>query len=133
MRKLLVLVVDDVQDNREMYIEYLRYAGFRCVGADDGETAIKLARDAQPAIIVMDLSLPGTDGWEATRILKSDPATQAIPIIAISGHCEPGCRERAMALGCDLFIAKPALPSELTDEVVRLLDEVNAGRARGPR
>jgi two-component system, cell cycle response regulator DivK len=133
MRKLLVLVVDDVRDNREMYIEYLRYVGFRCVGAEDGESAIRMARELQPAMILMDLSLPGVDGWEATRILKTDPETKAIPIVAVSGHAEPDCRTRALALGCDLFIAKPALPSDLTEEVLRLLDDLSARGARGRR
>jgi hypothetical protein len=73
-----VLVVDDIADHREMYIEYLRFAGFRVAGAADGASAIDAARTLRPSVILMDLSLPGIDGWEATRILKSDPQTRDI-------------------------------------------------------
>ena len=129
MRKLLVLVVDDVRDNREMYMEYLRFSGFRTAGADNGETAVEMARELQPAVIVMDLSLPKMDGWEATRILKSDPKTASIHIIAVTGHAEPSCRKRAIALGCDLFVAKPALPADVAQHIIALLDRDIAQRS----
>lgn len=117
-----MLVVDDTPDNREMYIEYLRFSGFRVVGAEDGESAVEVARKYQPTVILMDLSLPGIDGLEATRILKADPNTRHIHIIAVTGHAEPASRERAMSAGCDLFLAKPALPNEIAEQIVRLLD-----------
>ncbi len=122
MKRPLVLVVDDVRDNREMYMEYLSFAGFRTIGAADSENAIELARKQHPAVILMDLALPGIGGWEATRILKSDPATRTILVIAVSGHAEEPFRQRAHEVGCDFFVAKPVLPSELAAHVIRLLD-----------
>jgi CheY-like chemotaxis protein len=124
LKRPLVLVVDDMPDNREMYMEYLESVGFRVVGARDGATAVRLARDLGPSIVLMDLSLPGMDGWEATRILKSDPTTMAIPVIAVSGHAEPAYRTRAFLVGCDRFVAKPSLPSEIAEIMVGILDEV---------
>jgi CheY-like chemotaxis protein len=117
----LVLVVDDSPDNREIYMEYLCYAGFRVAGADSGITAVELARKRRPSVILMDLSLPGLDGWEATRILKSDPRTQGIPIIAVTGHAEPVYHAAAMLAGCDVFLAKPCLPEEIARSIRNLL------------
>jgi CheY-like chemotaxis protein len=119
----MILVVDDIADNRDMYIEYLRHVGFRAVGAVDGETAIRTARRIRPAAILMDMALPGIDGWEATRRLKASPATQHIPIIAVTGHAELPYFERAAEVGCDLFLTKPALPCDITAQVIRLLGE----------
>jgi two-component system, cell cycle response regulator DivK len=127
LRPPFVLVVDDTPDNREMYMEYLRFAGYRVAGVADGASAIDAARELRPSVILMDLSLPGIDGWEATRILKTDPGTRDILIIALTGHAEPECRRRAMLAGCDSFIPKPSLPADIAAEIVRLLD----GGARG--
>jgi CheY-like chemotaxis protein len=124
LRAATVLVVDDTPDNREMYIEYLRFAGFRVMGAEDGESAVDTARTHRPAVILMDLSLPGIDGWEATRILKADPKTRDIYIIAVTAHADPASRVRALSVGCDLFITKPTLPKEIVAHIVRLLDGV---------
>jgi two-component system, cell cycle response regulator DivK len=131
MRAPLVLVVDDVPDNREMYLEYFRFAGFSVIAAVSGEEAVAKAREARPSVILMDLTMPGIDGWEATRILKSDPATRAIRIIALTGHAEPWSRARAMLVGCDLFLAKPALPADVAAHVIRLLDASGDGAAEG--
>jgi CheY-like chemotaxis protein len=124
-------VVDDNADNREMYIEYLRFAGFRVEGASDGATAIEVARTIRPALIVMDLSMPGIDGWKATRILKADPRTRDIPIIAVSGHAEPAYRIRATMAGCDLFVTKPSLPRDLTELVIQTLQKRRTGESEG--
>lgn len=122
VRPPVVLVVDDFPDNREMYGEYLEHVGFRVLEAGDGATAIAIAREKRPAVIVMDLSLPGIDGWEATRILKSDPATREIIIVALTGHAEAVSRARAIEAGCDHFVAKPCLPAEVAEHVRRCLD-----------
>jgi two-component system, cell cycle response regulator DivK len=122
MRPPVVLVVDDMQDNRDMYMEYLRYVGYRVLGAADGQTAIQVARAARPSVILMDLSLPGIDGWEATSILKDDPCTSDIPIIAITGHASERCRARALRMGCTLFVTKPSLPAEVAEHIARVLD-----------
>lgn len=112
-RAPLVLVVDDVEDNRMMYRQYLEHAGYRVEEAEDATRGLALARELVPAIIVMDLSMPGLDGWEATRLLKSDPVTKNIGIVALSAFHEPPSRQRAKEAGADFFVAKPCLPSEL--------------------
>lgn len=129
MRRPLVLVVDDKDDNRDMYLEYLEFIGFRVAGARDGEGAIAAARSLHPSVILMDLSLPGTDGWAATRILKADPATRDILIVAVTGHAAPAHRDEALRAGFDLFLAKPCLPREIARHVVELLDRA-VGKAR---
>ena len=91
----LVLVVDDYQDAREMYAEYLKASGFRVEEARTGLEAVSKAREVKPDCILMDLSLPGIDGWEATRQLKADHSTCHIPVVAITGHAfEPPKRAR---------------------------------------
>jgi two-component system, cell cycle response regulator DivK len=109
----LVLVVDDFEDSRFMYAEYLEATGFRVATAGDGEEALEKARALRPDAIVMDLSLPVLDGWEATRILKSDLATSSICIIALTGHGEPAFVKRARDAGCDHFALKPCSPPDL--------------------
>lgn len=130
VRRALVLVVDDTPDNREMYIEYLRYVGFTVEGARTGEEAVTKARELRPSVILMDLSLPGMDGWEATRVLKSDPATRDIIIMAVTGHAEAAHRARAATVGCDHFVVKPVLPEEIANRVIEVLD---AGLKRSRR
>jgi two-component system cell cycle response regulator DivK len=117
----LVLVVDDYQDAREMYAEYLTFSGFRVAEAANGADAVQQAIDLSPDIILMDLSLPGMDGWEATRRIKLDARTKHIPIIALTGHALPGVSTSAKDAGCDAFIIKPCLPDAVVSEVRRLL------------
>src|SRR5262245_33723829 len=104
-----------------MYMEYLCFKGFRVVCAENGEVAIELARKHRPSVILMDLSLPGLNGLEATRILTSDPRTQAIPVIAVTGHAEPVFHAQAMRVGCALFVAKPCLPEQLVASIRTVL------------
>ena len=117
----LVLVVDDYQDAREMYAEYLSFSGFRVVEAATGTEAVEKALALQPDVILMDLSLPGMDGWAATRQLKSDDRTKRIPVLALTGHALAGASEGARLAGCDAFVTKPCLPDELVFEVRRML------------
>jgi CheY-like chemotaxis protein len=105
-----VLLVEDFDDAREMYRDYLHFAGFRVETARDGREAIEKARALRPHLILMDLSLPGIDGWEATRILKNVPATAHL-ITSLSARAAPE-GDRARAAGCDGFIAKPCLPAD---------------------
>jgi two-component system cell cycle response regulator DivK len=123
----LVLIVDDFVDTREMYLEYLQFAGFRAIDASDGREAIAKAVELFPSIILMDLAMPTMDGWEATRRLKADPRTRSIPVIAVTGHALRGDAERAREAGCDGVISKPCLPETLVDEVKRVLAR-QAGR-----
>lgn len=117
----LILLVDDYQDGREMYADSLRFAGYRTLEASSGPEALQLAFDRNPSLILMDLSLPGIDGWEVTARLKKDPRTRHIPIVALTAHALQEERERAERAGCDAFVAKPCLPEELLAQVQRLL------------
>jgi CheY-like chemotaxis protein len=120
----LILVVDDYQDAREMYAEYLQFSGFRVAEAKNGNEAVDQAFALKPDLILMDLSLPGMDGWEATRRLKADETTKHIPIVALTGHALAGASEGAKKAGCDSFVTKPCLPDDLVVEVRRMLDSV---------
>ena len=117
----LILVVDDYADAREMYAEYLRFCGFRVAEARNGNEALEQAFSLMPDLILMDLSLPGMDGWEATRQLKADPRTSRIPVVALTGHALAGASEGAKKAGCDSFVTKPCLPDDLVVEVRRML------------
>jgi two-component system, cell cycle response regulator DivK len=117
----MVLVVDDFEDNRQMYAEYLKYCGFRVAEAADGAQAVTIAVALIPDVVVMDLSLPVLDGWEATRRLKSDPRTRHIPVVALTGHALEGHSQGAREAGCDAFLAKPCLPEKLLETIERLL------------
>ncbi len=117
----LVLVVDDYQDAREMYAEFLSFSGFRVAEARTGVEAVEKAFELLPDLILMDLSLPGMDGWQATRQLKTDERTKRIPVVALTGHALAGASEGARRAGCDSFVTKPCLPDELVVEVRRML------------
>ena len=116
-----VLVVDDYDDAREMYAEYLEFVGFQVDVARNGVEAVEKAQGALPDIILMDLSLPVMDGWEATRRLKQDQRTRNIPVMALSGHVLAGNAEQARQAGADEFVAKPCLPQDLEDRIRRML------------
>jgi CheY-like chemotaxis protein len=127
----LILIVEDFDDAREMYREYLEFSGFRVETARDGGEAIEKTRSLSPDLVLMDLSLPGIDGWEATRLLKADPSTRKIPIVALSAHALATEGERARKAGCDGFIAKPCLPPDLVTELSRYLNGHSAAPERG--
>ncbi len=115
-----ILVVDDYEDNRQMYAELLVHEGFVVVEARDGAEAIAAARRLVPDLVVMDMSLPIIDGWEATRRLKADPRTSHIPVLALTGHAPEGIEglsESAHKAGCDGFLAKPCSPEKLVEMV----------------
>jgi CheY-like chemotaxis protein len=124
----LILVVDDLEDNREMYCEYLGFQGMRAISASNGKDAIDMARAHLPDLIVMDLSMPVMDGWEATRVLKAGAATKEIPVVALTGHAVRGSDDGALRAGFDDFVAKPCLPQHLAEVVTRWLS--GKGRRR---
>ena len=131
-----VLLVDDYPDAREMYSEYLRFSGFDVVEATNGMEALERAVDAHPDLILMDLSLPVMDGWEATRRLKADQRTAKIPIVALTGYALADISEGAKKAGCDAFVTKPCLPEDLVKEIRKVLDGAlasTAGKARRSR
>jgi two-component system, cell cycle response regulator DivK len=126
----LVLVVDDYADNREMYALYLRHMGYRVEEAEDGEEALEKAFACTPDLIVMDLSLPSLDGWEATRRLKADARTRQVPVIAVTGHAFEGQSQVAAKAGCDAFVTKPCEPKALESTIRRVLSETGPARER---
>jgi CheY-like chemotaxis protein len=126
----LILVVDDFEDNREMYTQFLRFNGYRVAEAVDGLDALTKAAALRPDLIVMDLSLPRLDGWEATRRLKKDPVTAAIPVVALTGHALAGHEDGARSAGCDSFVTKPCIPADLEAEIRRVLT-AKSGARRG--
>lgn len=109
----MVLVVDDAPDARALYGEYLEFCGFRVETAADGEEAIAKAGTLYPAVILMDLAMPGMDGWEAIRRLRADGRTAAVPIVALSAFAFGDEPERARTAGADLCLTKPCLPSQV--------------------
>jgi two-component system cell cycle response regulator DivK len=129
----LILLVEDFDDAREMYRDYLMFAGFRVETASHGQEAIDKARTILPDLVLMDLSLPGIDGWEATRILKADPATRHLLIVALSAHALAAEGDRARAAGCDGFIAKPCLPPDLVSQIggfLKMQPEANGAKGK---
>lgn len=118
-----LLLVEDNEMNRDMLSRRLIRKGYDVLLAVDGEQGLALARE-QPALIVMDMSLPGLDGWAATRRLKADPATRDIPVIALTAHAMSSDRDAALAAGCDDFDTKPV-------ELDRLLAKIEALLALG--
>jgi two-component system cell cycle response regulator DivK len=102
-----ILLVEDNEMNRDMLTRRLERKGFEVVIATDGKAGIDMASSASPDIILMDLSLPVIDGWEATRQIKGDPATQSIPVIALTAHAMAGDEQRALEAGCDDYDTKP--------------------------
>ena len=128
-----VLVVDDYPDAREMYSEYLEYSGYEVIEAANGIEALQRALDDRPDIILMDLSLPVMDGWEATRRLKADDRTAGIPVVALTGHALAGISEGARQAGCDAFVTKPCLPEDLVVEIKRVLESRTSTSAKKGR
>jgi CheY-like chemotaxis protein len=122
-----LLLVEDNEMNRDMLSRRLARRGYEVAVALDGEQGVAMAKSEAPALILMDMSLPGMDGWEATRQIKAMPETRAIPVIALTAHAMAGDREKAIAAGCDEFDTKPV-------DLTRLLEKIEAliGRAAGP-
>ena len=121
-----ILLVEDNEMNRDMLSRRLQRRGYEVLTAVDGESGLALTRTDPPALVLMDMSLPGIDGWEATRRLKADPATRAIPVIALTAHAMAGDREQALAAGCDDFDIKPIDLDRLLGKIEALL----GGRAK---
>lgn len=116
-----VLLVEDNEDNRIVYSTILRHFGYSVTEALNGEEGIAKARAEHPDLILMDISIPVIDGWEATQVLKHDPQTREIPIIALTAHALASDREKAMEVGCDGYLAKPCEPRAVVAEVQRFL------------
>ena len=102
-----VLLVEDNEMNRDMLSRRLERKGFDVIFAQDGSVAVELADSERPALILMDMSLPVMDGWEATRRIKANPDTKSIPVIALTAHAMAGDKEKAMEAGCEDYDTKP--------------------------
>jgi CheY-like chemotaxis protein len=116
-----VLLVEDNEDNLVVYRTILEHVGYTVIEARDGEEGVSRARDAQPDIILMDISIPKMDGWEATERLKADGDTSTIPIIALTAHALEEDRLKAMRAGCDGYLAKPVEPRRVVQEVEKFI------------
>jgi len=114
-----VLLVEDNEMNRDMLSRRLERKGFSVVFALDGQAAVNLANSERPDLILMDMSLPVMDGWEATRQIKANAKLKAIPIIALTAHAMSGDREKALKVGCEEYDTKPV-------DFPRLIDKINA-------
>jgi CheY-like chemotaxis protein len=122
-----ILLVEDNEMNRDMLSRRLTRSGYEVVIAVQGEEGVALARSGAPDMILMDMSLPVLDGWEATRRLKGDPETRDIPVIALTAHAMSGDREKAQEAGCDDFDTKPVEYARLLSKIQRLLEKRKAG------
>ena len=120
-----ILLVEDNEMNRDMLSRRLQNKGYEVVLAVDGEEGIKKAQSELPALILMDMSLPGIDGWEATRRLKATPRTQNIPVIALTAHVLASDRNKALASGCDDFDTKPVELQRLLNKIAILLERAS--------
>jgi two-component system cell cycle response regulator DivK len=120
-RATTILVVEDNEPSRDALSRRLARRGYRVVLAVDGHEAVSIGRSVRPDLILMDLGLPGIDGWEATRQLKSDPATSQIPIIVLSAHAMTNDRDMALAAGGDEFDTKPVRFQQLLEKIEMLL------------
>jgi CheY-like chemotaxis protein len=118
-----VLVVEDNPDNMLLFQDVLQALNYTVIQARDGETGVQTAKAEKPNLILMDLSLPRMDGWTAAGHIKADPELQHIPIIALTAHAMVGDRERALAAGCDDYLAKPINLREFREKVSRYMNQ----------
>lgn len=116
-----ILLVDDNVANRVLATKLLRARGHEVIEAEDAEAAISLARERRPALVLLDLGLPGIDGWEALRRIRADEASRDLPVVAVTAHAMVGDRERALAAGFDGYLSKPIDASTFGDTVAGFL------------
>jgi len=125
-----ILLVEDNEMNRDMLSRRLQRKGYEVVLAVDGPSGVEMARTQAPELVLMDMSLPVLDGWEATRLLKADAATRHIPVIALTAHAMSSDREKALEAGCDDYDTKPIELSRLLGKIEVLLrrgETISAG------
>ena len=116
-----ILVAEDNADQRSLYAALLTGVGYRVLEAADGAEAVEIARKTKPGLVLMDVTMPGTSGWNAVRTLKQDPETHLIPIIVVTGLASAWDRDASIASGCDEYLAKPVQPVRLLEEVRKFL------------
>ncbi|MFL5381554.1 MAG: response regulator [Longimicrobiaceae bacterium] len=128
-----ILLVEDNEMNRDMLSRRLERKGYQVVLAVDGQSGVEMAASHAPDLVLMDMSLPVLDGWEATRRLKADPATRRIPVIALTAHAMSSDREKALEAGCDEYDTKPIELPRLLGKIEALLAASAAADAPGAR
>ena len=116
-----ILVAEDSAEQRSLYVEILAGAGYRVLEASDGGEAVALVRSQRPGLVLMDVTMPRTSGWNAVRTLKEDPETMAVPIIVVTGLVGTWDRDASLAAGADEHLAKPVSPPQLLSEVRKFL------------
>jgi two-component system cell cycle response regulator DivK len=124
-----ILVVDDNEDNRQILIDLLSSAGYEIVSATNGLDAVALAQRELPRLVLMDIQLPGIDGYEATRRIKATPALATVPVIAVTSYALAGDDRKAAEAGCDDYVSKPFSPRALLAKVKERLGDPPAGVA----
>jgi len=124
-----ILLVEDDPANRGLASRILSASGYAHDVASDGEEALRKVSERRPDIILMDLSMPGMDGWEATRRLRADPENDSVRVLALTAHAMRGDREKAIVAGCNDVLTKPYRPTELLDAIGRLLSAPVTERA----
>ena len=117
-----ILVVEDQEDNRQILRDLLASADYEAMEAWDGEAALKAVAANRPDLILMDIQLPGIDGYEVTRRIKADPALHDIPIIAVTSYALSGDEDKARAAGCDAYVTKPYSPRQLLAKIREFLN-----------
>jgi two-component system cell cycle response regulator DivK len=125
-----ILVVEDQPDNRRIMRDLLTSVGYEMIEAVDGEAGVRLAREQRPELILMDIQLPGLDGYEATRRIKAEPELQAIPIIVVTSYALSGDDAKAEAAGADDYVAKPFSPRQLLALIRKHLNDAGGPGAR---
>ena len=128
---LKILLVEDNEMNRDMLSRRLQRRGYEVILAFDGESGVAMARTDAPDLVLMDMSLPVLDGWEATRRLKADPATRHIPVIALTAHAMSSDRDKALEAGCDDYDTKPIELPRLLVKIATLLGQGDGETATG--
>ena len=126
-----VLLVDDMEDQRELYREYLLFAGFEVAVARDGYEAVDEALRTRPDVVIMDLAMPGLDGFETTQRLKTLESTRSIPVIALTAHGSLP-REWALSAGCSAYVKKPCYPHDLAEQIAAVLERASPGPEAAP-
>ena len=116
-----ILVAEDSAEQRALYVDVLTQAGYRVLQAGDGDEAIASVKRDRPGLVLMDVTMPGTSGWNAVRALREDLVTRDIPIIVVTGLSAPWDRDASIAAGCDAYLSKPVAPRILLGEVRKFL------------
>jgi CheY-like chemotaxis protein len=127
-----ILIIEDTENNRVLLTRRLKPRGHEIITAEDAESGLALVESERPDLILMDVGLPGMDGWNATRALKQNPATRHIPVIALTAHAMQGDREKALEAGCDDYETKPIDFNRLFEKMDRLISSNPLTNAQAP-